>query len=102
MGENSKVNRPAGFKIAPLTYQANAEPGYFRAEILQPVLIRNGQPVQNQLSQADVNALNDPDQREYVPWRTLDRRGNKVLVQWKGYPRSDATWEEAADVPSLA
>ena len=97
----TKVKRPAGFKIAPLADPTNPEPGYFRAEILQPVLIRDGKPVQNQLSQADVSALNDPSEREYVPWRALDRRGNKVLVQWKGYPRSDATWEKASDVPSL-
>ena len=66
------------------------------------MLVRDNKPVQNQLSQADVIALNDPDQREYIPWRALERRGSKILVQWEGYPRSDATWEEASDVPSLA
>ena len=68
---------------------------------LQPVLIQDNQPVQNQLAQADINALNDPDEREYIPWRALESRGSKILVQWLGYSRSDATWEEASSVPSL-
>jgi hypothetical protein len=64
--------------------------------------VRNNQPVQNQIAQADADALADPDAREYQPWRALQRQGNRVLVQWRGYPRSDATWEDASDVPSLA
>ena len=97
----TKAKRPAGFKISPLTDLQNPEPGYYRAPQLQPVLIQDNQPVQNQLAQADINALNDPEQREYIPWRALERRGSKILVQWLGYPRSDATWEKASDVPSL-
>jgi hypothetical protein len=54
------------------------------------------------LAQADADALADPDAREYQPWRALQRQGNRVLVQWRGYPRSDATWEDVSDVPSLA
>ena len=60
----TKAKRPAGFKIAPLTDLNSPEPGYYRAPQLQPVLIQNNKPVQNQLSQADINALNDPEQRE--------------------------------------
>jgi hypothetical protein len=42
--------------------------------------------------------LNDPEKREYVPFRILERRGDKVLVQWRGYPRADATWEDAGAI----
>ena len=42
-----------------------------------------------------MDALNDPSKRLYVPFKTLQRKGNKVLVQWRGYSRSDATWEDA-------
>jgi hypothetical protein len=55
--------------------------------------------VQNQLGTADVEALNNPSAREYVPWRILDERGSKVLVQWRGYGRDDATWEKSDDLP---
>jgi hypothetical protein len=98
----TKAKRPAGYKLAPLAAPNQREPGYYRAEALQTVLVRNNVPVQNQLSQADADALADPDRREYQPWRILDRQGNRVLVQWRGYPRSDATWEDITDVPSLA
>jgi hypothetical protein len=29
----------------------------------------------------------------------LDERGSKVLVQWRGYGRDDATWEKTSDLP---
>ena len=54
--------------------------------------------MQNRLGVADVEALNDPAKREYVAWKILERRGAKVLVQWRGYPRADATWEDAAKI----
>eukprot|EP01047_Picozoa_sp_COSAG01_P062925 COSAG01_NODE_8080_length_2929_cov_23.547350_1_plen_241_part_00 len=45
------------------------------------------------------HALNDPDAREYVPWRILDKRGTGAgeewLIQWQGYGRDAATWESA-------
>ena len=77
------------------------EPGLYRAQQLQRVLMQGNKPVQNQLAAADVDALNDPEAREYVPWRVLDRRGTgsseKWLIQWRGYSRGDATWEKADD-----
>ena len=66
---------------------------------MQRVLVdADNKPIQNPLSADDAEALNDTDQRKYIPWRILSRdppRGEegKILVQWKGYPRSDATWE---------
>ena len=35
-----------------------------RSEALQPVLVRNNRPIQNQIAQADVDALADP-------WKTI-------------------------------
>ena len=58
--------------------------------------------MQNELSAADLDALNDPDAWEYTPWRVLERRGTKILVQWRGYSHQDATWQDAADFPQLA
>jgi hypothetical protein len=96
----TKVKRPAGFKIAPVTALNQPEPGLYRAEQLKRVALDDqGNPVQNQLGTADVEALNDPSAREYVPWRILDERGSKVLVQWRGYGRDDATWEKSSDLP---
>ena len=95
----TKVKRPAGFKIAPINDINNPEPGLYRAEQLQRVLVDDqGKPVQNPLSASDVEALNDPSKREYVPWKILERRGNRVKVWWKGFPRSDASWEEASKI----
>eukprot|EP01043_Picozoa_sp_COSAG02_P015562 COSAG02_NODE_665_length_18739_cov_9.192918_14_plen_534_part_00 len=95
-----KVNRPAGFKIAPVNNLDKPEPGLYRAEQLKAVALDDdGNPVQNQLGTADVEALNDPSAREYVPWRVLDERKDQVLVQWRGYPRDDATWEKKSDLP---
>ena len=92
----SKVKRPAGFRIAPTNDLDNPEPGLYRADQLQRVLTdKDGTPIQNKLSASDVEALNDPEKREYVPFKILERRGDKVLVQWRGYMRSDATWEPA-------
>ena len=60
----------------------------------------DGKPIQNPLSASDVEALNDTDAREYVPWKIISRdpEENKVKVWWKGYPRSDATWEDADEI----
>ena len=67
--------------------------------------MQGNKPVQNQLAAADVDALNDPEAREYVPWRVLDKRGDGAdeewLIQWQGYGRDDATWEEASDFEAL-
>ena len=38
---------------------------------------------------------------EYTPWRVLDRKGDKILVQWRGYSRATASWEDATDFPQL-
>ena len=100
------VGRPArpadcspGFRIAPTNDLNSPEPGLYRADQLQRVLTdKDGVPVQNKLSASDVEALNDPSKREYVPFRILERRGDKVLVQWRGYPRADATWEDAGAI----
>ena len=75
--------------------------GLYRAEQLQRVLVQDGRPVENQLSAADADALNDPAAREYTPWRVLDQKGDKILVQWRGYSRGDASWQDAADFPQL-
>ena len=92
----SKVKRPAGFKLAFVDDLTKPEPGLYRAAQLQRVALDDdGRPVQNQLSAADVDALNDPSKRLYVPFRILQRKGDKILVQWRGYSRSDATWEDA-------
>ena len=96
-----KTNRGAGFELEPLAEPGKKEPGLYRAQQLQRVLMQGNKPVQNQLAAADVDALNDPEAREYVPWRVLDRRGTgsseKWLIQWRGYGRDDATWEKADD-----
>ena len=56
-----KANRPAGFKIAPVNNLDKPEPGLYRAEQLKAVALDDGgNPVQNQLGTADVEALNDP------------------------------------------
>jgi hypothetical protein len=95
----SKVKRPAGFKIAPTNELDKPEPGLYRAPQLQRVLTDpDGKPVQNPLSASDVDALNDPSKRVYVPFKILERKANRVLVQWRGYPRSDATWEPASSI----
>ena len=95
----TKVKRPAGFKIAPTNDVNSPEPGLYRAEQLQRVAVDDqGDPIQNKLSASDVEALNDPSRREYVPWKILERQGDKVLVQWRGYPRGDATWEPASAI----
>jgi len=98
----TKVKRPAGFRIAPTNDVNNPEPGLYRADQLQRVLVDDqGDPIQNKLSTSDVEALNDPSKREYVPWKILEREGSKVLVQWRGYPRSDATWEDADQIKGI-
>ena len=95
----SKVKRPAGFRIAPTNDLNSPEPGLYRADQLQRVLTdKDGVPVQNKLSASDVEALNDPSKREYVPFKILERRNDKVLVQWRGYPRADATLEDAGAI----
>ena len=92
-----KVKRPVGYQIAPVNKLDTPVPSLYRAPQLQRVLVQDGKPVQNQLSASDLDALNDPDAREYTPWRVLERRGTKILVQWRGYSRQDATWQDAAD-----
>ena len=98
----TKVKRPSGYRVAPVNAPNKPEPGLYRAEQLQRVLVQDGKPVENQLSAADADALNDPAAREYTPWRVLDRKGDKILVQWRGYSRQVASWEDAADFPQLA
>ena len=91
----TKVKRPAGFKIAPVTALNQPEPGLYRAEQLKRVALDDdGNPVQNQLGTADVEALNDPSAREYVPWRILDERDSKVLVVCppEDHSTSTPTW----------
>eukprot|EP01049_Picozoa_sp_SAG25_P010195 SAG25_NODE_1089_length_4047_cov_2.337386_3_plen_481_part_00 len=94
-----KTNRGAGFVIEPVAQPGKREPGLYRAEQLQRVLMQDNRPVQNKLTAKDVEALNDTDVREYVPWRVLEKRGTgareKWLIQWLGYSRDDATWESA-------
>ena len=51
--------------------------------------------MENQLSAADADALNDLAAREYTPWRVLDHKGDKVLIQWRGYSREDASCDLA-------
>eukprot|EP01043_Picozoa_sp_COSAG02_P035160 COSAG02_NODE_2501_length_8672_cov_7.293246_5_plen_482_part_00 len=96
-----KVKRPSGYQIAPVNAPTKREPGLYRAEQLQRVLVQDGKPVENQLSAADADALNDPAAREYTPWRVLDRKGDRILVQWRGYSREDSSWEDAADFPQF-
>ena len=96
----TKVKRPAGFKVAPINNMNSPEPGLYRADQLQRVAVDvDGTPIQNKLSASDVDALNDPSKREYVPFKILERRDNEALVQWRGYTRADATWEKLADLP---
>ena len=96
----SKVKRPAGFKLAFIDDPTGKpEPGLYRAAQLQRVALdSDGNPVQNKLSASDVDALNDPAKRLYVPFKILQRKGDKVLVQWRGYARSDATWEPTSAI----
>ena len=53
------------------------------------------------MSAADADDLNDPAARESTPWRVLDRKGDKILVQWRGYSRENASLEEVADFPQF-
>ena len=39
--------------------------------------------------------------KDYTPWRVLDRNGDRILIQWRGYSRGDASWEDATDFPQL-
>ena len=96
----SKVKRPAGFKLAFIDDLAGKpEPGLYRAAQLQRVALDDdGNPIQNKLSASDVDALNDPSKRLYVPFKILQRKGDRVLVQWRGYARADATWELASAI----
>jgi predicted secreted Zn-dependent protease len=100
-----KANRGAGFELEPIAEPGKKEPGLYRAQQLQRVLMYKNKPVQNKLSAADVDALNDPDAREYVPWRVLDKRGigaaEEWLIQWQGYGRDQATYEKADDFRHL-
>jgi hypothetical protein len=100
-----KANRGAGFELEPIAEPGKKEPGLYRAQQLQRVLMYKNKPVQNKLSAADVDALNDPDAREYIPWRVLDKRGTGAeeewLIQWQGYGRNAATWEPAAEFRAL-
>ena len=97
----TKVKRPSGYRVAPVNAPNKPEPGLYRAEQLQRVLVQDGRPVENQLSAADADALNDPAAREYTPWRVLDRKGDRILIRWVGYSREAASWEKAADFPQL-
>ena len=95
----SKVKRPARFKLAFIDDLTKPEPGLYRAAQLQCVALDDdGKPVQNQISAADVDALNDPSKRLYMPFKILQRKHDRVLVQWRGYSRSDATWEPADSI----
>ena len=58
-------------RVAPVNAPNKPEPGLYRAEQLQRVLVQDGKPVENQLSAADADALNDPAAREYTPWRAV-------------------------------
>ena len=71
---------------------------YRAAQLQRVALDDSGKPVQNPLSAADVDALNDPSKRLYVPFKILQRKAGKVLVQWRGYPRSASTWEPADSI----
>ena len=86
-------------KLAFVDDLTKPEPGMYRAAQLQRVALDDsGKPVQNPLSAADVDALNDPSKRLYVPFKILQRKAGKVLVQWRGYPRSASTWEPADSI----
>ena len=54
-----KTNRGAGFELEPIAEPGKKEPGLYRAQQLQRVLMHNNKPVQNKLSAADVDALNN-------------------------------------------
>ncbi len=73
MQRYSKVKRPAGFKLAFVDDLAGKpEPGLYRAAQLQRVALDDdGNPIQNKLSTSDVEALNDPSKRLYVPFKIL-------------------------------
>ena len=58
-------------------------------------------PVQRDVDKALLN-LDDVAQREYEPQRIVAERGqppnHHLLVRWRGYPPSAATWESEASM----
>jgi hypothetical protein len=54
-------------------------------------------PIQHKPDVALFN-LEREDEREYRPQRIVEERGNapnrELLIRWKGYPPSAATWEK--------
>ena len=94
-----------GKGVLPTTYKlrkhgqasAEIEEGTFTMRDLQVVpLDAQRKPVQRSVDKALLN-LDDVAQREYEPQRIVAERGQapnrRLLVRWRGYPPSAATWE---------
>jgi transposase InsO family protein len=99
-----------GKGVLPTTYKlrkhgqasADIEEGTFTMRDLQAVpLDAQRKPVQRNVDKALLN-LDDVAQREYEPQRIVAERGQapkrRLLVRWRGYPPSAATWESEASM----
>jgi hypothetical protein len=99
-----------GKGVLPTTYKlrkhgqasADIEEGTFTMRDLQAVpLDAQRKPVQRSVDKALLN-LDDVAQRKYEPQRIVAERGQapnrRLLVRWRGYPPSAATWESEASM----
>ena len=99
-----------GKGVLPTTYKlrkhgkpnADTEDGTFTMRDLQIVpLDAQRKPIQHKLDTALLN-LDDVQARQYEPQRIVAERGQapnrRLLVRWRGYPPSAATWEPEASM----
>ena len=96
--------------MLPTTYKlrkhgkpnADTEDGTFTMRDLQIVpLDAQRKPIQHKLDKSLLN-LDDVQARQYEPQRIVAERGQapnrRLLVRWRGYPPSAATWEPEASI----
>jgi transposase InsO family protein len=103
----AKVTKPKNDSL-PVTYRlrkrggTKLESGNFSIRDLQRVPVDTaGNPVQRAPARA-LTDLDDTSNREYVPQRIVAERqraaGRELLVRWKGYRASEATWTPEAEL----
>jgi transposase InsO family protein len=103
----AKVTKPKNDNL-PVTYRlrkrggTKLESGNFSIRDLQRVPVdAAGNPVQRAPARA-LTDLGDTSNREYAPQRIVAERqraaGRELLVRWKGYRASEATWTPEAEL----
>jgi hypothetical protein len=103
----AKVTKPKNDSL-PVTYRlrkrggTKLESGNFSIRDLQRVPVdAAGNPVQRAPARA-LTDLSDTANREYTPQRIVAERqraaGRELLVRWKGYRASEATWTPEAEL----